>query len=1280
MKLAKTLLAALLVAMLVPVVPGIQETEQASAMEGSTNYKDMFNYGNRGGSPGSINGSTLRAASTSTRSDYEYRDARWMSSAAFVTKNKVSLKHDWTIQTTLTLPNIAITSEKDNLSSYVAVGLSRTNTAKSLYGYFTYYWKQLNSTDSSKNFSVFRNYSVSNSIADTKIGNDATAAWKENTKLSVYYDSYRDVMTVSNGTEQITFPGIRDSYITTTTKDAYFAIYGGINWNNKVQDLNNPQAPYNLNVQITFNSMTLPHLEPTISSIQIVNPETNQPYSKDDFVEPGTVVRVECTVQNTHAQAGVEQFPMHVKLANTGNYPTQGITPFADSLHPLQVNGTTVATAAGDNTVTGINGVPITLVGNNETKITYYATVDQSSGRAVTLSQALIEDSFGGTHYQRADLLAERPLVPGPSNGGSGDGVPGTDYHYVRFPEKNENGWNNTPVGVQFYEGDFDELYVLGENDEVISKLGDKQSWTYSQDTPGTTVKYRAHNSETGVISTVQEDTIRIDTGVPTITYDKQTNTLTGTDATSSGGVASGVWKFVKTDKNGKPLEDVQAYELENGAGKPSESTTAQGPGYYAVMDAAGNVSAPVLVSIDPPEVTRPGGTGEPGSPDNPTPAGPPYDPNKPLPKPTTTTDGDGLRHATYDETITEVINPDAPSFDGSLDEADARAIAAYRYALNSATGDVDVKTELLNASGTAPLSALDTTQPGECLIRMTATDKYGNTTTINLHYRFVNDSCPVIKPITPGGSGGTDGDGENEPKDPLTPDNPATTNPDGTQTVTVSYEVTEGVSRGTMNKTNAVQLFDRYLSASALDGGAAEVRVTSLAKLSGESIDSIDLSKPADYLITYEATDADGNTTIVRLTYHLIKSSAPGVILNPGQPHGPDNPFDPSNPTNPSDPLVPIDPTDPGNPAPKPLIPTQPVIVNSDGTQHAVVDDSLAEYTSPNTTWNLDDIRSFMDKRYSFTSANGTAVSVLEMNVTDSSGKQLTSINKARPGIYTICYKVADAKGNTTTVNLHYYLVSKPPFVTPDDTTPSDDPQAPGVTPNPSDPDNPGSNGSKPRQPLKPISVVVDPETGLVHAVVEDTVRVGLSEELMTPELMDRFILERYIVGSALDDGVITRGDVALFDADGNPVAAIDRTHAGEWLVEQLLTDSAGNTTTLRLHYIVVDGSISGNLSGENGSGSGSGAGSDSDVPADAAINQITTDKDAQQTLRRLPFTGALFGGCLLHPLFLLLMVLTCAYGLMRLRQEKRDKDADDPDDPGSPMRPFGSQKGARA
>ncbi|MEC4177020.1 hypothetical protein VIN30_11225, partial [Adlercreutzia sp. R7] len=415
-----------------------------------------------------------------------------------------------------------------------------------------------------------------------------------------------------------------------------------------------------------------------------------------------------------------------------------------------------------------------------------------------------------------------------------------------------------------------------------------------------------------------------------------------------------------------------------------------------------------------------------------------------------------------------------------------------------------------------------------------------------------------------------------------------------------------------------------------------------------GGSVNAIDLSKAADYLITYVARDAAGNTTTVKLTYHLVASRAPGVVVTP----------DPGTDPNPQ----PGD--DPLNPKPRPLDPVEPPAVAPDGTHHAVVDDAMRVPVEEGVLMTRADVQALMQHRYSFTAEGASALTEVSLVMETAQGASADAIDRSRPGVFRIIYKVADASGNTTTVRLRYMVVADAPTVTPKpgegdggDGEGGGDGGAPGG--------NPG--GSSGRDPLPPSQVTVDPDTGLTHATINDSVTVVTNPSPLTADAMADLMLLRYNVQSALADGKLSYGAVHLYDAAGQEVSQIDRAKPGDWRAEQVITDSAGNTTTIRLAYLVREGSIGGTVGGNgdgdggsSGADDGSGNGSDGSTGAGSRDDGSGAGSGSRWSsmIHQLPQTGGILGPCPLHILFVLIMVLVSAYTLMRLRQEAAERD----------------------
>ena len=1029
--------------------------------------------------------------------------------------------------------------------------------------------------------------------------------------------------------------------------NAYLNIWGQIDW--KSNSATSANAPYHEEVSVTFNSMSLPNLSPQIYDVALYRADGTLIDKENDYVQPGDKVQVRCTVRNSNSAAAAggfnEQYPMHVKLTNTDEHPTQGLTPFVDADHRVEVRneshiGESTQTSKGDNAIDGANGVPVVLVGTQPTTVSWWAEVSGGQGGAVKLSQELIEDSFQGRQYSTVELVDERPLEPAPDgvDPSDPDSGAGTAWHYTRLPAANENGWNSSAVALRFYPGSYDSMELTPSGQTPVTLTAASPEWKQEADTAGVELSGQAHDSSTGAISTQRAGKVKIDSTAPRLTLDPALGTLAVDDP---GAVASGIWRLHRTDSSGTVASSARASSVfrdlkAEGAGTGSGADWA-GPaavpaaavpnGYYVAEDAAGNRSTtPVKVgATEPPSVERPPGSiVDPDDPNPPTPVGPPVGPGDDVPAPTVTEDGNGLKHAVINETITEMIDPAAPPFGGSLDAAKATALLDYRYADTSTAQPTTKVDELLDASGGGALAALDTTQPGACLIRRVITDDQGNTTTINLHYKVVRDNCPVVRPLEPVNP--DDPTGPTQPGDPLTPDGPVTTRPDGTQAAEVSCDVTEAVTHGTMGAAGADALLRRHFDLAGAAGDGVTVTVQSMKNAAGNQLAAIDLSRVADYAITYLVRDGDGNTTTVRMGYHLVNSHVPGVVVTP----------------DPGDGHTPLPGEDPLNPQPRPLDPPDPPRVAPDGTQHADVYDTMRVPVQPGAELALPDARSLVQHRYTFTPEGGGAMTELSLALAGASGSTVSSIDRSRPGAWDITYRVADASGNTVTVHLRYVVVAEAPSITPaPDDGSSDDPAIPGAT-------RPG--GSDPDKPLKPVSETVDPDTGLVHAVVEDTVLLPTAAEPVTPTQMVALIGDFY-QALATGNGSAAAGPVALFDSAGNPVSAIDRTVPGSWRAETLFADVAGNTTLLRLFVKVIDNHASGSMgAGDNGNGSG-GAGNDSGNGAGSGSGSGRFSTAVHQ----LPQTGGLFGPCPLHILFVLMALVASSYSLMRLRSGGR-------------------------
>lgn len=468
--------------------------------------------------------------------------------------------------------------------------------------------------------------------------------WTKQT-LAVKYDPRGKTYTVTiPGEESIEVKGAEEY-----TGDApYLFLTGGINWGYG----GIPDAYGGMEVAATFKSMQLTHLKPRVDNITLwrFNEETgayDRPVGEKDMLEPDELVLVRCEVLNTDPRASADGFDevhaMHVRIADTDDYPTDGIAPFVDGSHPITVDGTALSTSLGAEPLTGEEGTAVSLTGNNPSRIEYFARVSQAGGQAVVVSHELVEDNFHGSWFKSEQLIAEVQLAAG---GEDNEGLTaGSDYHYTRLPLPNENGWNgieSSPVAVTFYPGDFDRFVIAGASDgaPLGTLTAGAATWVRAQDTDDLPVSYRATHSVTQATSTVTADRLRIDTLAPRLSYDAQADELVADDAApaGSGKAVSGIWKIRRVQADGSPLESVvgasdplraadgaregSTFALDDGAGRPARAVASPAPGYYVAEDAAGNRSAVVQVKAadsDDPGTDNPGeGDGKPDSGDKP--------------------------------------------------------------------------------------------------------------------------------------------------------------------------------------------------------------------------------------------------------------------------------------------------------------------------------------------------------------------------------------------------------------------------------------------------------------------------------------------------------------------------------------------------------------------------------------------------------------------------------------------------------------------------------------
>ncbi len=809
-KLGRALLAILLAATLIPCSP---ETPQAEAMEGTNNYSILYDIQNIDGTPALIEGNTLRVASTLDSKHYDFYSKPYLvrSTAGFKPKRTISLLSSWTLRLRSNItPLTSSEMNKKFYDVYISLGLGDSDTYSELDGIGICILGQIQVAGMSAPLTESYIMRLAKGENGEKLVYRNPTFPSSPPSVTIAYDAPTDTFTASMNGEQLTaLDNFRTTYL--GSDRAYLHITGGAEWSNENEpnySTTNPEkrAPDTTrSISVSFESMSLPHLDPEISGIKLYrkNPTTgvfDLPVKKDDELEPNEIVRAVCTVRNINAGSITgsfrEQFDMHLKLADTDAYPTRGIAPFADAAHPLQVDGKTVATAPGDNTLTGANGVPLTLVGTTPVEVSYYAKVNQGSA-AVSVSHELIEDSFQGSQLKTVELLPKRALVPGDPDDPTLK--PGTDYHYTRLPAANENGWNGiatSPVDVTFYAGDFDRFTVTGADGSALGTLSGGQKWTQSADVDALPVTYQAKNTVSEALSTTGEDTIRIDTQAPSLSHDADTGTLSADDTGAAGKATSGIWKIERVKADGRALgtEDITPqshaaaayadeqtrwdFPLTDGKGAATQAVADAQPGFYVATDAAGNRSA--VFEVKEPETPVDPGPDEPTPPVDPTPdtpnkpgtddpsgnnpgtdkpvaptvtPKPSGDGDDPAPKPLapTVTDKDpttGLQHDTVEHALT------LPTAPGSITPAMMGQLIADRYVVTANRPDGAItagQVSLFDAAGN-PVAAIDRTRPGTWVAEQTFTDSAGNSTTIRL--------AITVKENTISGTISSEGDG----------------------------------------------------------------------------------------------------------------------------------------------------------------------------------------------------------------------------------------------------------------------------------------------------------------------------------------------------------------------------------------------------------------------------------------------------------------------------------------------------------------------------------------
>lgn len=783
---------ALSLALAFALVPAISPAQPAWADESTTDYTVFFTGCDLNGSgvflPSPTDANSFRVASTYDDPQCAKRsDNLWESGAGLLSKEKIDFSQDWVIKFDVKCPKpapvfdasgapiTASTSAQINIAfandafADIFSGRATTGNVFRLAAVYRWGWNYASRDYDCKVMAGDINSSGWNQTTGQQViyqGQGAGDAINgaifnqidEIVHLTMSYDSVTDkaTLTVDNGVTigQKKPQVVLDNARTTMNGSAYLSIIGGINWINlPPKDADRDPRPSEQEMDVTFKSMELPHLSPSISEV-VLTDLNGRVIEKDDKVEPGTIVKVTCKIKNTDGNSvhkdgagGVynEQFPLYLRLApSDSSCASKGIDPIFSNDYPFTVAGKNETTTAAAQFTNG-SGVALTLVGTQDVEVTYYAEINQSPTEAVVLGHELVEDFFKGSHLTKNTLFL--PLIPGDNTSGE----PGKDYHYTRFPAANANGWNNAstyPVNIQFFAGDFDSFTVSDTGGTALSTLSDNQIWSQGSDVDALPVTLQAHNSSTGSSSSKNADTIRIDTHVPELSYDAATGTLQATDSASGTSVSSGIWKIERVKADGRSLDTQNitpqavaltasatasqsswTFALTNGKGAPSQALTNVDAGYYVAEDAAGNRSKPFQVR-ETSEPTYPDITSRPTS-------------SKPSPQPLPPTRVDidpetGAAHAYMEDELS------LPCSDTAITPAMMADIIWERYIVGTGLSDSTVSSSTVtfyDEQGN-PVETIDRTKPGLWYAEQTFTDSDGNRTTLRLTVTILQDSA----------------------------------------------------------------------------------------------------------------------------------------------------------------------------------------------------------------------------------------------------------------------------------------------------------------------------------------------------------------------------------------------------------------------------------------------------------------------------------------------------------------------------------------------------------
>ena len=754
-------------------------------------------------------------------------------------------------------------------------------------------------------------------------------------------------------------------------EDTSVIFYGGVD--NKQQGADK-RLPDDKQIEATFIRAAYTDYKPVFVSTTLLD-KNGAPFPEGTVIQDGTEVTIQAKVKNGYENGGTVQ--CHLQLSDSKDYPTAGLS-FPDTAdQTVTIDGVETA----DVNITG-EGIPFDC-SPTETVITYKAVVDNSNGAAVTVGQMMLDDFFQSKRHSGDTLIPPIELVPlDPEKPVEEQGEAGKDYHYTRTPA-NENGWNNADVSIVFFPGDFSEFHIVDNKNvsDVHYLVPGNTTQAFTDELGGKELGLQAHNPTTGEMSTLKDDTVKIDKTAPALAAGA------GGALTLTDGLA-GVWKLERYDAASKSWVTAQEYPLTDGNGAASQTHAVAQNGRYRVVDAAGNASAAQAVTVnDPPAVT-------------------PADPSATLPVPEQSTDENGLTHALITDSMQESIDREAPLYGGRFTTEDAKDLFDSRYGFSSNVDRDDglsYRYTISQGGKDVTGQGVDTTQPGAFTVTCVATDADGNTTTVVLTDTLIDREAP------PTVEWGEDPDPPVGPSfDPLKPTPKPVVKEDaetGKKHAYIYDTVTEAVKEpgaygGKLTAEVAAEILSGRYRFETAQGDRVLTYGPVAVTVEGKE-GSLDTAKPGSCVISQTVTDSQGNQTTVYLTYNLLgRDLPPAIDYNPGD-----------------------ETVEPGS------VLDEPEIIEDwqNGTKYATVKDRLVQAVSnpPLSGGSLDgdELRAFLQSRYQFTSAQPDgALKEIRFAVTQN-GKAVEAIDTTRPGDYLITYTLEDSAGNRTSLFLQYSL-----------------------------------------------------------------------------------------------------------------------------------------------------------------------------------------------------------------------------------------------------------------